>query len=224
MFQVLLCFILLLATLFNADLARAQILSSKPAVILLNPQPANGSLNGSIQITNPNPVIYPNAYYSIKLQNPDEVSTTTYKGKKVSEASQGQLINYKLSERFTLNSGETKQLAINLPVSPEIAPGNYRLQVSLFTDGGDLIGSASQELALRGTGNFLNIQKCTIVVGNIEYDPTSGPNVGINEPVFGKCQVSNPSSVTINPDPTEFSVRTETTLFIDFSMIDEKSS
>lgn len=193
--------ILFLVISLNINTVSAQQLQAKPVGIEAKTQAGEGSLFTTLRITNPNQIIYPGAYYVVKLQGEDVQKLSDYKGQKVTEITQGQLITYVNSAKFTLGAGSSSEFSFNLKFSPAIPPGNYKLQAALFGGDDQLLGSVVNEVSLSGTGGFLDIKNCVIVADKVEYDPISGPNVAPKAEVYAKCSVTNPNSSVISAFP-----------------------
>jgi hypothetical protein len=189
--------VLPLMTLSYAQQETEQI-PFKPISIQLESQNQNqGKLTLDLSFTNPNSIVYRSAYYTVKLQSPDIAKTTTIQGQPTTEFTQGPLINFSTSDKFDLNANELKKVSLNLEVGTALASGKYKLQVSIFSDADNLIGGLAKEISLDGSGTFLSLSKCVLVVNKIEYDPIIGPNIAPKEPLFGKCLVSNPSNSSV---------------------------
>ncbi len=204
--KIIICLYLFLAGLPFFSFSHAQQetskVSVKPVLIQLENQNfSQGELKTELTINNPNLVNYRSAYYTIKLQGSDVARTTTFNGQQVTEFTQGPLITFYTSEKFDFGAGETKSESLNLTYSSAISEGQYKLQVAVFSDGDVMIGGLTKDISLSGSGNFLTISKCILVVNKIEYDPIIGPNVAPKEAPIGRCMVTNSS----NTDLTVFS-------------------
>ncbi len=171
--------------------------SLKPIRIEVAESINEGKLTGTIQLTNPNQVQYRDAYYTLRLQGADTTKTSLINGQQTTSFTQGQLINFETSNKFDLDSGGTKNLPFNISFSQALNNGSYKMQISVYTDGDELIGGFAKDINLSGSGGFLSINSCVLVVNKTTYDPIIGPNVAPGQSPTARCVVSNPSGNSV---------------------------
>lgn len=174
------------------------VVPQKPIIIKILGENLNqGILTATIELTNPNQINYRDVYYTTRLQGADIAKSTTINGKQTTEFTQGPLLDYSTSEKFDLGPGQVMNFPLKVSYSTAIISNTYKFQLSVFADGDVLIGGFAKDLALNGSGNFLNIGKCVLVVNKVEYDPIIGPNVAPKEAPVAKCIISNPSTTSL---------------------------
>jgi hypothetical protein len=182
--------------------------NTQPVTIEVNnPKAENGKITAVLQINNPNSASFGDAYYTVKILSQEKTQIETKNGKETTIILPGELITYKTSEKFVLKESGSQNVDLNFDFGSNLSTGQYDVQIALFSATDSLLGSKTITIDLTGTGNNIQINKCVLVVNNIEYAPTIGPNVEPKGEIYAKCNVTNPSQNTLNVNSvTEYAV------------------
>jgi hypothetical protein len=201
LFRFLSFFILISVVSFTSPYVSAQTslpTAAKGFDVTINDiRAVNGMVEGTLRITNPNGRSYGGLSYTQRLLGADIVQTKEVNGEEVTVISSGPLITYKNAPTFRLGAGQSIDFPIAVPYSTAVTSGIYFLQIAVSDNNAKLLGITKQPVELKGTGSFVRMDTCFIVADGEKYSPAIGPNVKPKSPVYGTCEVTNPSSTEL---------------------------
>lgn len=175
----------------------------------LNPAPTNqltisslgvsgtdNTVKGVLVIENKTITTYNDLIYVVELRAPATTTKGNIDGKQVNLVNDPQTIEYVTSEKFSLKSGEKKNVLIALPYQSTVNSGTYQVEFALKNSFGNELAVGSRSLNLTGSGNYFSLDpnSCIVKVNGTEYAATDGPLVNPNSPVDASCILTNQSS------------------------------
>ena len=199
--KILLSFFAIMLFTLSPQTTLAQTASIPVSVQPQNITTTGGKLSGNVEISNANANAF-SINLTVKIISEDSIQVEKINGQSISTMTPGVMVAYHTSEVTYLPANGNITIPFTLEYGFKNNPGKYNVQYAVFNNAGKLIGSASAITELNGSGSALNVNRCFIVTGGVEYDPTIGPNVAPNGEVYGKCSITNTSGEAITGLPT----------------------
>lgn len=107
----------------------------------------------------------------------------------------------KVSDTFSLNSSEKKQIDFDIPLPPGVA-GDLGIDVQAVLTSGVPLGWATERVPVSGTSALLQVVDVAVVISDDPYHPAAGPTVRPDSTATLRIELANTHAETVVLTPT----------------------